>query len=172
MKIIKLTNGKDALVDDDMYEQLKNYTWFEMQGHAATKIHYEIYMMHRMVKHVMDSSLDVHHIDENKLNNQAVNLLTLTKTQHGHYKKGFGKSPYRGVSQIKKTGRWQARARVTGVTYKHIGCFITQEQAAKAYDEFVYKLNPHAKLNFPLCQATTPSTSSTDESSSSPSKTE
>jgi hypothetical protein len=59
-------------------------------------------------------------------------------------------SGYRGVTQIKRSGRWQASYR-HGKKLLHPGTYDTAEDAAKAYDRTVIRLKgDRATTNFPL----------------------
>ncbi|HEX9133056.1 MAG TPA: AP2/ERF family transcription factor, partial [Ktedonobacteraceae bacterium] len=59
-------------------------------------------------------------------------------------------SGYRGVTQIKRSGKWQASYR-HGKKLLHLGTYDTAEDAAKAYDRAVIRLKGHrATTNFPL----------------------
>lgn len=68
------------------------------------------------------------------------------------YKKGmnrFNTSGYRGVSLVKKTGKYHAQIQVNGIKI-HIGFFDDIVNAAKAYDRKVRKLFGDTSLtNFP-----------------------
>lgn len=58
-------------------------------------------------------------------------------------------SGYRGVSQIKRNGKWQASYRYEGKLL-YLGTFDTSEEAARSYDRTVLKLRgDQAILNFP-----------------------
>jgi hypothetical protein len=61
-------------------------------------------------------------------------------------------SKYRGVSRCAKDGRWQARIRIaTGV--KYLGRYITEEEAARKYDEAARGMHGGAAvLNFPTLE--------------------
>jgi hypothetical protein len=59
-------------------------------------------------------------------------------------------SGYRGVTQIKRSGKWQASYR-HGKKLLHLGTYSTAEDAAKAYDRAVIRLKGDlATTNFPL----------------------
>ncbi len=59
-------------------------------------------------------------------------------------------SGYRGVTKIKRSGKWQASYR-HGDKLLHLGTFETAEEAARAYDLKVIELKgKQATLNFPM----------------------
>lgn len=58
-------------------------------------------------------------------------------------------SDYIGVSVANKnTSTWRAYGRING-KYKHIGYYYNEEEAAKAYDNFVIENKLNKKINFP-----------------------
>ncbi|KAL9660744.1 hypothetical protein QQ045_025561 [Rhodiola kirilowii] len=61
-----------------------------------------------------------------------------------------GNSNYRGVFFQKGPGNWQARVHdVSEGKYLYVGTFDTKEEAAKAYDQAVLKLEKNQVTNFP-----------------------
>lgn len=67
-----------------------------------------------------------------------------------HFLHSANTSGYRGVTQIKRSGKWQAGYR-HGKKLLHLGTYDTAEDAAKAYDRAVIKIKGnHAITNFPL----------------------
>jgi AP2 domain/HNH endonuclease len=67
-----------------------------------------------------------------------------------HFLHSSNTSGYRGVTQIKKSGKWQASYRY-GEKLLHLGIYDTAEDAAKAYDRAVIRLKGNRAItNFPL----------------------
>lgn len=60
-------------------------------------------------------------------------------------------SKYRGVSLLRKTGKWKVSARADGYnhSYVHVGHFDCEIEAAKAYDSKVVELGLEKIINFP-----------------------
>lgn len=60
-------------------------------------------------------------------------------------------SRYRGVSIIRKTGRWKVAVRSKGYNhnYLHVGNFDCEKEAAKAYDAKVVEMGLRKIINFP-----------------------
>jgi hypothetical protein len=84
----------------------------------------------------------VDHIDNDQMNNKWKNLREATTAQNCQ-NQGIRKSNtsgFKGVSRIKKTGRWLAQISVGGKS-KCIGTFATPEEAHKAYCDFAEKLH-------------------------------
>ena len=58
----------------------------------------------------------------------------------------MGRSRYRGVNWAKRDQRWKAEIKWEG-KQKHLGYFITEEDAARRYDEFAAQIGK--PVNFP-----------------------
>ena len=60
-------------------------------------------------------------------------------------------SRYRGVSIIRKTGKWKVAVRAKGYNhnYLHVGNFNCEREAAKAYDAKVVEMGLRKIINFP-----------------------
>lgn len=77
---------------------------------------------------------EIDHIDRNRANNALKNL-RLASLQQNRWNTGQRKdsrSPFKGVVYEKRTGKWIAHIKVNG-RYKHLGTFLTAEDAAAAY---------------------------------------
>ncbi len=147
MKKIKLTKGKEAIVDDDFLsihkwcaKDFKNKFYAARRGPENTTI--------LMSREIMDApdNMEVDHINGNTLDNRRCNLRICTRSQN-QYNRDSDKnssSKYKGVSYIKKWNKWQAE--INGM---YIGCFKTEEAAAREYDWYASKLHKEfARLNF------------------------
>ena len=143
MKIIELTKGKKAFVDDADYEYLMQWKWGLSNNYATRKMHLgyvdrkrkvaTIYM-HRVVNQTPDG-FDTDHINGDKLDNRKENLRTATPSQNKYNigAKG-GSSKYKGVSYSKQRGKWVENIRKENkVTY--LGCFENEDDAALAYNQ-------------------------------------
>lgn len=153
MKLIPLTKGKFANVDDEDYEWLNQWTWCIRNGYASRTYKlsgkdYSIYM-HRLIANT-PLGMETDHIDRNKLNNQRINLRKCSATENlqNSRKHKDNKSGYKGVSYHNQCGKWTARIKANGI-YKHIGLFANPEEAAHAYDEAARKYyGEFARTNF------------------------
>ena len=152
MKLIELTQGQFAQVDDDDFERLSCFNWCAIwkpsaqsfyAGRHARKIgNGGILYIHRVIMNLEPGDTRyVDHIDHNGLNNQKSNLRPCTIQQNMfnsvvRFKKKTGFP--RGVSCVpihkrpKLINRWMAGIRVNG-KHIHLGCFPTMEEAAKAH---------------------------------------
>ncbi len=94
-------------------------------------------------------TLEIDHIDGNRLNNQLNNLRAATRQQNGRNmaKRRNTSSAYKGVSFRKDTRVWAAYIKFQSKKV-NLGCYPTQEQAAKAYNEAAIKyFGEFARLN-------------------------
>lgn len=84
MKIIKLTQNKLCLVDDEDFDILNHFKWYadnhrRKAFYAARKGNNQISIyMHRAILNIIDKKIIVDHIDGNGLNNCKSNLRICT----------------------------------------------------------------------------------------------
>ena len=154
MKLILLTQGKSAQVDDEDFEWLSQWKWYYDEGYAVRNSsgghgRRSLIQMHRVICNPPDKK-EVDHIDRCSINNQRSNLRVCTKTENA-WNTGSQKnntSGYKGVCWNK--GRWQASIRVNGSRI-HLGRFDDVKEAANSYDSAAIKYHGEfARINFPL----------------------
>jgi hypothetical protein len=137
MKTIPLTQGREAIVDDEDYGYLSQWKW-HFDGHYAARNRSRkkgckgpmLIRMHRMIQ---ETSEAVDHINHNKLDNRRSNLRPVTHQQNclNMPLSPTNTSGYTGVS-AGEGGKWLARLKTNG-KLKHLGTFDTPEEASKAY---------------------------------------
>ena len=145
MKTIKLTQGKETLVDDGDYEYLSKWKWCYHSGYAlgyiqnkVTRKYNKVYI-HRVIMGVKKGQ-EIDHKDGDKLNNQKSNLRMATRSEN-NMNRGIpknNKSGYKGVSWSKSHKRWKAEIKVNR-KYMFLGRFTNKVDAAKAYNEAAKK---------------------------------
>ena len=81
----------------------------------------------------------VDHIDNNKNNNKASNLQLISQRKNTSKDKK-GTSKYTGVSWFKRDEKWQSSIRINGKC-RHLGYFISEIEASKAYENSILKNN-------------------------------
>jgi hypothetical protein len=153
MKLIPLTRGYSAMVDDADYVTLNQHLWYadvrpNGSVYAVRSVGQSIERMHRVVIGASPDR-DVDHIDHNGLNNQRSNLRECTMSQNLHNRQRFeNNSGYVGV-YMNSYGRW--RGVVCQNRKRHYaGTFDTPEEAARARDKLAVALfGDYATLNFP-----------------------
>lgn len=157
MKEIPLSQGKIALVDDDMYDRLSQFIWY------ATRIRHHWYavrgvrlpsgkrgkqFMHRSILS-LPPGIRVDHKDGDGLNNTRDNLRPATTQQNGFNRRlsSNSTSGYKGVSWHKSNSKWWATIMKDGRTI-YLGMFNTARDAAHAYDMAALELyGDFARLN-------------------------
>jgi len=171
-RLIPLDKGYFAIVDEADYEWLSRFTW---RAHRACKRSRTLYVarhfrdkgkqkiiyMHRQI--MGEDCPEIDHKNECGLDNRRDNLRVADKVQNlgnrskwgnGRNSRGEGRtSEYKGVHLYVKKPKgyryWRAQIGVDGRT-RHIGTFLTEEDAARAYDaEARKKYGEFANLNFP-----------------------
>ena len=152
MKYIELTQGKQAIVDDEDHGSVNRFKWYaEKTKHtwyAGHKTKVMTTRMHRFITGAADG-WQVDHINGDGLDNRRCNLrVTNFSGNQANAKKRRGcSSEYKGVYLHKATGKWIART--GGAGYCYIGGFKTEVDAAKAYDKKAKELyGEFARTNF------------------------
>ncbi len=142
MKLIPLTKGFFAKVDDEDYERLSRFKWRVVIARKGTANPYairfnkgtrrNIFMHHEVLNFSVKGKLD--HKDGDSLNNQKNNLRPATSIENGRNRRLQKHSaPYKGVALFKPTGKFQAYVCINKKP-KHLGFFDTAEDAALVYD--------------------------------------
>lgn len=93
---------------------------------------------------------DIDHINGDRADNRLCNLRVATRADNLRNMKvsGLGSSKFKGVSWSKCVGKWTAQITL-GNKKKHLGCFESEVDAARTYDEAAKELyGKFAKLNF------------------------
>jgi hypothetical protein len=103
------------------------------------------FLVHRLVLQAFlptEEKMEVDHINHDKTDNRLENLRWLTRSQNNRYqKKRDGKtSQYIGVSKINNKKPWRTHCKINGKVI-NIGHFATEEEAGRAYNNFIIKHN-------------------------------
>lgn len=152
MKLIPLTQGKFAKVDDEDYDYLMQFKWCAFLKnniwYANRRKNKTSTSMHREVLGLIDPEIFGDHKNHNGLDNQKHNLRIATPRQNSfnRHKRKNSSSKYKGVSLMKKTRKdntilyyWQARCQLGNID---LALYAQSEiEAAKLYNELALKLH-------------------------------
>ncbi len=144
MKKIPLSQGKCALVDDEVFEKINKYKWSACLKRKTKnelwvavrsvkddniKGGRKIIVMHREIMGFPNEQVD--HLNNNSLDNRKENLRLVNATQNGANKRPpFNNAVgYRGVWYDKDLKKYRANIKPENKTV-HLGCFKTAKEAA------------------------------------------
>jgi hypothetical protein len=160
MKLIPLTQGKFAIVDDRDFEYLMRYKWCAILHHGTwyamrskwidgkcytIRMHREIFLINNIK---VPNGID--HKDNNGLNNQKNNLRPATNSQNNANRRlsSNNSSGYKGVTYHRRDMKFCARIGFQDERI-WIGYFDDPINAAVEYDRYAKRLfKDYACLNF------------------------
>ena len=158
MKEVQLTQGYVALVDDEDFESVSKHCWHIRKSSNGRTVYARAYLQPSAVSkkqtamhQYLTGKVDMDHKDGNGLNNQRSNLRVATRSQQvaNGSLRNTNTSGFKGVSWHKQVNLWRAYI-VVGAKQKHLGCYTSKEEAAKAYDVAALQIfGEFAKLNYP-----------------------
>ena len=146
MKTIELTQGLEAIIDDEWFYMVSSINWiahnFRVRPYARSSFGC---LMHRIIIDAQPGEL-VDHINGNTLDNRVSNLRKATPSQNNYNSKGRSKNKYKGVDS--RNGRHYAYI-IHNYKKINLGSFGSMEDAAKAYDDAAKELfGVYARTNF------------------------
>ena len=144
-KLIRLTKGAQAIVDDEDYRYLSRWKWhvsttgYAIRDKTVTEGSGKIYM-HRIVNNT-PLSRETDHINGNILDNRRANLREATHIENSQNRQKHrdNSSGLKGVWQI-RGGKWRATI-CHNYQKKHLGLFNTKDEAYDAYCKASRELN-------------------------------
>ena len=157
-KEIQLTQGKVALVDDDMFEYLMQWKWFANNQCGKFYARANIpkkngkrgsMLMHRLILNILNSKLQIDHLNHITLDNRKCNLRVCTQSENLQNCNIYNNntSGFKGVTYNKINKKWVASIGVNkGKIY--LGSFTDPIDAARAYNAAAIKYHGEfANLN-------------------------
>lgn len=144
-----------AQVDAEDYDRMIKYNWhLSSHGYAETKVRVDgkekTVGMHRLIMNVpIGDARRVDHMNSDTLDNRKLNLRVCTKQQNEFNRKKNANNPakYKGLTWMKSANKWAARVGHNGKLH-YLGCFDSQEDAARAYNAKAAELfGEFAQLN-------------------------
>lgn len=158
MKLIPLSQGKFAMVDDADFEAVNAFKWYAKANrssgwYAARNVGKPdgTRTTQKLHQFLMPGVSMIDHKDGDKLNYRRDNLRPCTLSQNQwNARKRRGTSKFKGVTWFSPTRKWMARICFEGNPYS-LGCFFSEIDAAKAYDAAARKFfGEFARPNFIL----------------------
>ena len=147
MKAIKLRDNINALIDNKDYPLVKDWKWsLSSTGYAVRRQRFglrklgkgKMVYLHRFILNAPRRA-KIDHINGNKLDDRRKNLRFARQIDNNCNRpkfKGSYTSIYKGVYFDKQGGKWRARIKYKGKTYR-LGDFKIERHAAMAYDMWV-----------------------------------
>lgn len=142
MKVIELTQGKQAIVDDGLYDWLSQWNWYYKQGYACRNeyipTHHTI-RMHVVINQTPEG-YSTDHMNGDKLDNRRNNLRTVNHHQNG-LNRGVPSNNTSGVKGVywhRRDKKWRAQIRVNSKK-KYIGSYRDKQDAALAVEAAIRK---------------------------------
>lgn len=156
MKLIPLTKGYFAQVDDEDYDRVSQFVWHAKKDkkkvYAARNTSREgRRVTERLHQFILQTGpeIEIHHKNGDGLDDQKQNLQRVTEALHSqleYRRKDSNTSGFRGVYFHKKNNRWCA-----GIKNEYVGSYDTPVEAAKARDLVARSLEwPEESMNFPI----------------------
>lgn len=146
-KLIPLTQGKYAMVDNEDFDRVKDINWAYSKGYAKNRFFGS--MQNYIMK--VDKSTIVDHIRHNTLDNRKSELRVsdAQKNSWNQQPRKGSKSKYSGVWFDKNRGKWVGEVKKDGKKY-YVGRFDNEVECAKSRDKRALELfGEYGYLNFP-----------------------
>jgi hypothetical protein len=146
MKLIPLSRGLFAKVDDRDFDYLNQFKWYAKYNKSTNSYYayrhnkdgfkkYSKIKMHREIMKVTDPKIFVDHKNHDTLNNCRYNLRKCSRSQN-QGNRGACKnntSGYKGVSWHKTANKWVVYIYYDGKQH-NLGLYIDKHEAARVYN--------------------------------------
>jgi hypothetical protein len=154
MKKIPLTQGYEAIVDDEDFAEVSKYKWYASYTKHNKRWDVRNHPCGKLSRFLMKPNSDelVDHKNHNTFDHRRCNLRVCTKTENGRNRKiQFNKTGYKGVTRCYGVKKYACRARIHPAGKTFVGTFRHHAVlAAKDYDDLAKKyFGEFAFVNFP-----------------------
>ena len=139
-----------------LFHGKKLITKKDWRGYIMVRIRTKLHAVHRLAWEMMNGpipgDMEIDHINRIKHDNRIANLRLVSHRDNmlNVANRVGSTSKYKGVSLIRRTGRWYASSKISG-TSTGLGLYDTELEAAIAYNAHVLELGLHTvylnKLN-------------------------
>jgi len=140
VKKIRLTKGKTAIVDDDVFEAVGHLRWYAQKQkkayyaarHVPVGNRRPLLMLHHCAIGFPLWGKETDHIDGDTLNDLRSNLRHVSRRQNQQNLKCHREGRLIGVDKCDESRNFRARIGINGKIV-NLGCFPTKEKANEAY---------------------------------------
>ncbi len=154
MKMIPLTRGKIAIVDDRDFKLVSSFEWFASCNRSGNwyarrneTMDCAYASMHALI---LNSFKEIDHKDRDGLNNRRDNLRIVTRKQNSYNRVGRAGKRYKGVSWMAIRNKWRAYIVSEGKQIS-LGLHQSKKLAMDAYDKKAIELwGEYARTNHDL----------------------
>lgn len=140
IRVIPLTQGKNAIVDAEDYDWLSQWNWQaweDSRGHWYAKRgeRGKSILMHRQI--LKSDSAEIDHKNRDTLDNRRTNLrgATVAQNQWNTGRSTRNRSGHKGVSWSSRQRRWVVQAVLNNKSF-YLGSYYSKQIAARVYDDF------------------------------------
>lgn len=159
-KLIPLTQGYSAVVDDEDYDRLSQQSWhaavtstnvYAVRNRTIRRGIRRQFSLHQAVLSTCGAGMTVDHINRDGLNCRRSNLRCATRRQQILNTRPRSQSGFKGAWLRKRSGSRPWKSEIIYMDRRFfLGSFATAEEAARAYDVKARELfGEFAFLNFP-----------------------
>lgn len=152
---LELAGNKVAWVDDNELQRCNFFFWSQQKdGYVRGKVNGRTVLLHQFILHYPKCEIDHRNGNRADCRKHNLRLSDPTTNQQNSSKRSVyaGKKPssqYKGVGWHQQARKWYAGI-VVDSQRKHLGLFVEEIDAAKAYDKAAREyFGDFAKLNLP-----------------------
>jgi len=136
MKTLQLTNGYEAIIDDDDFERVSSFKWHGAKSRTGVYVRHgrnPALILHRFILDAKPG-VSVDHINGNTLDNRKENLRICTSAENTRNSRKYSTnvSGCKGVSYIEWRNKWASKITFNYKKY-FLGYYNTREDAFEAY---------------------------------------